>query len=464
MTERSLRILIAALFVFGVFIYGLSLQVNQMLPVKSPDEGKLGGPISGLTRWQLNKFEEGKALFAKKMTVSDGLGPLFNAYSCAECHGGSGITGGASPDPLCSYTKFARRKPESKFAKETAPAVAAKVEESDLDYMLNQGGPILLRRSISEIKPAILPPGCTLEGMKLPKEAEFHSNLLAPALYGLGFVNSTDDVLLNYQVFKQYKDPSGPHGKQVRLNSKLFQAVGRFGSKCQESSLFEMLAGELGTQIGISHPLFRKSVSSKGFDQLPVCVKTVCPADPNNNGLLLNKLNFYLNVLAPPQRGEITAEVKQGEQLFERLGCAVCHLPSLQTATKVFVVDPDGPPIQTQELTSDGGTFTQYSEPRMIELRAMERKTFQPYSDFLVHDLGTPLADGIAGVGTTGGEWRTTPLWGLRFRNAYMHDGRASKLQDAIKLHGGQAANSLKAYNKLTEPEKNQLVAFLKSL
>ena len=112
-----------------------------------------------------------------------------------------------------------------------------------------------------------------------------------------------------------------------------------------------------------------------------------------------------MRLLAPPPRGAITPEVQAGEQVFQRIGCAGCHVP----------------------------TWTTGSSP----IAALGGVTFHPYSDFLLHDMGA-LGDGIEQGRARGTEMRTMPLWGLRMRQMFLHDGRTRSLADAIGAHAGQ--------------------------
>jgi CxxC motif-containing protein (DUF1111 family) len=197
-------------------------------------------------------------------------------------------------------------------------------------------------------------------------------------------------------------------------------------------------------------------------------LKSACPADPNDDGKLVVKINFYLETLAPPPRATTTLEANRGEHVFQKMGCALCHVAKLQTGSKVFVINPDEPTLATEELAAAAkgapGQLRLVSQPNYIELRALENKQVHAYSDFLVHDMGPVLDDSIAQQGSTSAEWRTAPLWGLRLRKHYLHDGRARTLQEAISLHGGQAASSQKAFRQLSPAEKDSLIAFLNSL
>jgi CxxC motif-containing protein (DUF1111 family) len=120
----------------------------------------------------------------------------------------------------------------------------------------------------------------------------------------------------------------------------------------------------------------------------------------------------------------------------------------MYTSPTVYVVDPDSP----------------VPELRYMEVKALENQEVPAYSDFLLHDMGVGLADGLPQAGAKGGQWRTTPLWGLRLKRFYLHDGRTTKLNEAITAHGGQAQEVTANYAKLPQSDKDDLLAFLKSL
>ncbi len=146
-----------------------------------------------------------------------------------------------------------------------------------------------------------------------------------------------------------------------------------------------------------------------------------------------------------PARGRITANVRAGEQLFAQVGCAACHVPSITTA-------PPGTAINGNALRVS---------------KALGNKVIHPYSDFLLHDIGT--GDGIPFLPTpefasTAPQIKTAPLWALRTRNRLMHDGLSSTKEEAIQRHGGQAASVTAAFKALTSREQALLLEFLDSL
>jgi CxxC motif-containing protein (DUF1111 family) len=151
----------------------------------------------------------------------------------------------------------------------------------------------------------------------------------------------------------------------------------------------------------------------------------------NDDGRDVDALTNFMTMLSAPQRGPITEEAMAGERLFQQIGCASCHRPSIQT----------GP----------------------SPIRALDRAVFHPYSDFLLHDMGQ-LGDGIPQGVASGQEMRTTPLWGLRLLSSYLHDGSADTLEEAIRRHDGQGRQARDRFEQMDEGERALLLAFLRSL
>jgi CxxC motif-containing protein (DUF1111 family) len=167
--------------------------------------------------------------------------------------------------------------------------------------------------------------------------------------------------------------------------------------------------------------------------------------EPEDDGVDVVAFADFMRSTKAPSRGAITNDVLAGEALFNKIGCAVCHTPSLITArhgTKI-----------------NGGAFTVPA--------ALGNKKFHPYSDFLLHNIGT--GDGIPFQPTpefaaTANKIRTLPLWALRTRNRLMHDGLSFTKQDAIERHAGQASGVTSNYKALSDADKNRILAFLDSL
>jgi CxxC motif-containing protein (DUF1111 family) len=212
--------------------------------------------------------------------------------------------------------------------------------------------------------------------------------------------------------------------------------LGRFSRKAQVSSLIQQVAEAYHQDIGITSdfiPVENSHPQAGGF-----AVGDAAP-DPEIPAATVLQTVVYVRLLSPPKRGEITPEVERGERIFNEIGCASCHTPMMKT----------GP-------------------HRIPQLSQQEARL---YSDLLLHDMGDALADNRPDGSANGREWRTAPLWGTRLvadftggTPFYLHDGRASDLSEAIRLHGGEAEKSRNASLNLSETDRQALLAFLESL
>jgi CxxC motif-containing protein (DUF1111 family) len=196
--------------------------------------------------------------------------------------------------------------------------------------------------------------------------------------------------------------------------------------------------------MGITSPLFPEENTSSGtfvgfgtdYDPVP---------EPEDDGTDVRAFADFMRSTKAPSRGPITPAVLAGETIFNNVGCGTCHTPTYRTV-------PPGTRI-------NGGQFT--------VPEALGNKIIHPYSDFLVHDIGT--SDGIPVQATPEFAWtanmmRTAPLWGMRTRSRLMHDGLTFTEGEAIERHAGQAQAVTDAYRALSEADKASLVAFLGSL
>jgi CxxC motif-containing protein (DUF1111 family) len=181
-------------------------------------------------------------------------------------------------------------------------------------------------------------------------------------------------------------------------------------------------------EMGVTNPDFPKENCPQGdcsklaFDPYPTM---------NNDGTAVEQFFDFMTLLGPPPRKQRSHHTLVGEQVFARIGCANCHTPSLVTGESA--------------------------------VPQLSHKIFQPYSDFLLHDMGA-LGDGIVQGQAGPRDMRTAPLWGLSSRNSYLHDGRARSVPDAIAAHSGQGATARERYYHLDPPSRAALLAFLRSL
>ena len=438
-------IVVAALGVLGWWI------LNQ--PITAPDAGQLGGPVDGLTAIQLKKFYDAKELFKHQFTMEEGLGPLFNGKSCFECHGQPGVVGGEGRDTSStSIVVFARRVRGTEKANKPLKEVIQGLTKPDVDFFLLHGGPTLQRKSLSTEFPDKFPFETQLNFEQIPIEAELQSNRHSPPLFGAGLVDNIPEGDMVYKALQQAEKCPRLAGNPISAVDRYTELprASRFGWKDQHVNLVNFTAGALSLEMGITTYLHHTENTPSYLGLLPPDFASRMPrhGGPDDRGKVLVTLTYFQSLLAPPPRGEITAEVNEGEKVFKKLQCAVCHLPEARTVANAKVPDPDSP----------------IPSINYIPIAALSNKTFYPYSDFLVHDMGPDLADGIPQEGAKGGEFRSTPLWGLRFKKFYLHDGRTQDLNEAILLHGGQATGVRDAYKQLSPGDHQALMAFLKSL
>jgi CxxC motif-containing protein (DUF1111 family) len=357
----------------------------------------------------LRSFNDGRFIFEEVEGAEEGLGPTYNAQSCKECHQNI-VTGGAS--------QIAEHRTGHTF---------------DGGFFESLGGSLIQSRATSpEIVEHVVPEDTT------------RTFRMSTSTLGGGYVECVADSTLTAIRDAQPEDVRGSAPEVPVLEGDGSAGVGRFGWKCQHRSLISFASDAYLNEMGITSPLFPDENTASGrfvgfgsgFDPVP---------EPENDGIDVQAFaNFMRSTKAPP-RGEITPDVHFGEHKFNLIGCNVCHVASIVTAAP-------GTPI-------NGGAFTVPA--------ALGNRTIHPYSDFLLHDIGT--GDGIPIEPTpefadTANKIRTTPLWGFRTRNRLMHDGLAFTADECIQRHAGQAAAARDAFNALTDFQKAQIMSFLNSL
>ncbi|MBY0360236.1 MAG: hypothetical protein K2W82_19705 [Candidatus Obscuribacterales bacterium] len=450
----SLKLNLPVLFSLSVvMLSGCAANKHQLTDADLNDPAKvLGKPIDGLNSSQLNKYWQGEALFKKEFTPEEGLGPLFNGKSCFECHGQPLVVGGEGRDnSSTSIMNYARRVPGSEKAKKPLKEVIQGLRKIDVDFFLTQGGPSLQKRTITTEFPAKFPFECQIDAERMPIDAELQSNRHSPPLFGDGLIDQIPDGLIAQQALEERATNPALAGTPISAVDRYFESAraGRFGWKNQHVNMFNFTTGALNIEVGLTTYANNTENSSDPLGDNPTCIRAFNKVgNPNDKGKILLALTYFQSLLAPPPRGPINDQVKAGEKIFEKLDCAFCHRPTWKTGPKVMLPDPDSPlPLINY-----------------IEIKPMENVEFHPYTDFLVHDMGPELADGIPQEGARGGEWRTVPLWGLRFKKFLLHDGRTRDIHEAILMHGGQGEDSAKRYQELNSKDKEALLAFLKSL
>jgi CxxC motif-containing protein (DUF1111 family) len=409
-----------------VALIGVLAACDIFMPDLPAEDQVLDGTIEGMTPSQVRQHIAGDEEFARRFAVADGLGPIFVATSCEQCHVGDGK--GHPTFNLVRYGSYGA---------------------GGFDALISLGGPQLQHRAI---------PGYPPE--EIPAEATGVATFNPPAVTGLGFLDAVDDATLVALADSADLDGDGISGRlQLHAPNELIDAVialesagspdpgargtlvngmyiGRFGKKAGAVNLLQQTVGAYQQDIGITsdllpEDLFNPRAGSRASDGV---------ADPEVSSSTVANVVFYLKTLRAPSRREADhPDVLEGEEIFEEIGCAGCHLPALTTGRS--------------------------------EIDVLDRVTFHPYTDLLLHDMGPELDDGYTEGVALSSEWRTPPLWGVGIQANFqggrmflMHDGRAESFEEAIALHGGEGDASRDAFAALSAEDRARLLRFLRSL
>ena len=356
------------------------------------------------------------------------LGPKFIARSCVECH----INNGRALPPAVGASMFKSRVKVGSNVNGTAhPALGETLQPQATS------GPIEGSATISSYTTnnfqygdatpySLRKPNYTFSGVT----PAFFSVRIAPQLVGLGLLEAVSESTVVALADPSDANADGISGRvQTVLDPQTGQQrLGRFTSKAGKARVSHQIAAALNTDMGVTtsvFPILDGETNSVALE--------LSAAD-------LDKMTRYVALLGVGARRDLTnAQAFQGEQLFATAQCIKCHTPTLTTS-------PYHP---------------------MAELRS---QTIHPYTDLLLHDMGAGLADNMGEGIATGSEWRTPPLWNIGFTSgvsggeAYLHDGRARSLEEAILWHGGEAEAAKEIFRTMSAANRAALIKFLKSL
>src|SRR6201998_3616851 len=376
---------------------------------------------NGITEPPGDSFALDQQVYEENETVAQGLGPVYNATSCVVCHQNPN-SGAASQ---ITELRVGHNDANGNFVNPT--------------IFINDGNNTITGRSIVNDR-AIGPQAQE----HIPATENIRTLRAALNTLGDGFVEAIDDQTLIAISEQQPELSEGRiHGEVVQ--APVFEApgqtrVGRFGWKDQHSSLLSFIADAYLNEMGITNRLRPVEVTQV------LNTTTGVNDQPDNLGLadIDHFAQFIRGTMVPPrdQVMAATAASQRGQDLFAHIGCATCHVQTITTAPAGTVID--------------GGMFT--------VPEALGNKIIHPFSDFLLHDVGT--GDGIVQVGPqdTANKLRTAPLWGLRTKARFMHDLQSLSLQDAIERHKGEAGDAEKHFDELNPRDQTALISFLNSL
>jgi CxxC motif-containing protein (DUF1111 family) len=537
MKPRSLRLFATLVVVLGVLVVPAHLiyKVEATTcttkcappPPPPPTVGQFGGPLAGLTTTQTGFFNGGYGIFAIKWDPIRGLGPVSTRTGCFTCHGAGTdvLTGTAGDTSNVTGTRYGKWNPDNTF----------NYLDGSGNFPENEGGPVLhgISNATFETLPscnlmiiAPSPSGATESGTTvtittnaphqfsvgqlvqiesvgvsgyngtftitklpstttftytaassglaasgggnaknlphevIPTDATVVNQVRSPQLFGLGLVDNIPDsaILANVGIGK----PFGITGvaNMVPDENGVIRP-GKFGQKLNEVSLFQFNAHAEFNELGITTNSGPFGIPSQfnPNEHLPQGLPYPSACQPDNNApqdvtqTNMIKMTQFVALLAPIPPGPSTSATRAGFAVFNNIGCSVCHIVNFTTRSNVTLNQTLG--RQTQVINS------------------LSNITFTPYSDFLLHDMGSGDSGGIPfqpnGTGqATLTMWRTAPLWGLSNillkSGGLMHDNTSTSIDAAIKRHGGEAATVVSNYVGLDPLDESNLLAFLNSL
>jgi CxxC motif-containing protein (DUF1111 family) len=396
-----------------------------------------GDPLPGLTSEQAMNFTAGQAQFGVVDGPADGLGPIFNAQSCNACH----------TQPLINNTVTnggASAVTETRFG-----------NSAGIFDLLHQAS---LNPSVQDV---------------VPNDSIVVAHRKTTPLFGAGLIEAIPDATIEANVHNPAVD--GVTGRAAVLSDPVTTAiaasgvgpsnfVGRFGWKCQESTLLAFSGDAYLNEMGITNRFFTTDLAPYTLGDQPANESALVAAEPLGYSLAtpstpttqltpttlqdlpsnplraesptnkddVARFTDFMELIAPPPTLPLSKQALQGQNLFTQINCVACHKASMQTGSSTVSL-------------------------------ALAFKNVPLYSDLLLHHMGM-LGDGIVQAQAGADEMRTAPLWGLRARAPYLHDGRAKTIMEAILMHGGEARIIEQRFSGLLDSQQHAIIAFLNSI
>lgn len=423
--------------------------------VDNATEEAFGFAIRSLSTDEATAFGVGNSFFRQSWvsapsstTARDGLGPFFNAISCAACH----FKDGRGRPPLSDgelgkglLMRISLPGTDAFGAAISDPIYGHQLQDNAIERQIVKGTYTITYQSVTETLAdgavvILQKPTYNIGNLGYGSLAAGHliSPRVANQVMGLGLLEAIDESTL--LAFADENDANGD-GISGRANyvhdvASNSTRMGRFGWKANQPDIKQQVAAAFVNDMGITSYIFPDEICPPGVD---------CNAIPNGGSPEITNANFdkvvlYSQTLSVPIRRNYKEQnVLRGKQLFNDMNCVACHIPKMQTGN-------------SHAITS------------------LRNQTIRPYSDMLLHDMGEGLADNAPDFLATGREWRTQPLWGIGLINTVnkhtrlLHDGRARNVTEAILWHGGEAQASKDKFKQLTAKEREDLLAFINSL
>lgn len=448
---RSIRRVVATLVVVATVVAGCSSSSGDLLAPASggdttathEDSHSTSTPAPNLDTLERRRFEDGDRLFRRTWVAAastagagDGLGPLFNADSCAACHTAERDRAATDAEAPGLLLRVGDRGA-------AWPVFGGQIQDRSIAGVPPEGRVVIEYVEI----PGTYPDG-TAYSLRLPSYAvELRdgsrsggpfSPRIPSSVFGMALLEAIPDAAIMANADPDDSDGDGISGRVSRVWSAAGdrESIGRLGWKATVATVRDQVALAFHEDIGITSDLHPDENCTPAQSE---CLAAVDGASPELSGDALADVVFYVSTLAVPRRRALgTDEVRGGAELFAAIGCTACHT----------------------------ATFTTGDHP----IDAIANQVIHPFTDLLLHDMGPALADDLPDGSATGTEWRTAPLWGLGNASAIpgsvalLHDGRARSIEEAILWHGGEGDAARERFVRLDEQDRARVIAFLESL
>jgi len=461
MNRHNLTVTLVCFVLAGIAISPLGAQTD---PGPRPGPAAAGSFFPTLNSNEQNFFNQALLRFQEVDSVSGaiagesgvGLGPTFNGNSCAQCHAQPTI-GGASPG-LTS--------PQNPIQNPQVALATLDGATNTVPSFITTNGPVLEARFIKTSTGALDggvhdlytiagrsdAVGCTLAQPDFATALSTHNVIFRTPtpLFGLGLVEATPDATLQANLAATQSARAALKIGGVFNTSGNDGTITRFGWKAQNKSLLIFAGEAYNVEQGVSNENFpneRSAVTGCVFNSSPEDSTNLLNPNVNSTNfgtplgteseMSSDVVNFaaFIRLSAPPTPAPPTQSTQNGATQFNTIGCNLCHSPTLTTGPSIFT--------------------------------GMSNVTYNPYSDFALHNMGSLLSDGIHQGAASSNQFRTAPLWGLGQRLFFLHDGRTADLIQAIESHdssGSEANQVIKKFNALSPANEQDLLNFLRSL
>jgi hypothetical protein len=469
MRQRFWNLTVAGVVV-GLVTLATPARAQLALNTNVPNLSGFGVPLLGIIAEVANGntadfelFANGQFDFVDVETLPE-VGPIFNSRSCGSCHfqpalGGSGAfinevrvrnNNAGGPVHLFASDNILRLGPQKQGNQTIFPSG---VESTPLGCQITSPRCNLSRCQTEEATRttfATTLPICDPTSTAFLNGGNCSAERQSPPLFGFGYIEAIADSTLVKIAASQ---PASIRGTVKQVNELGATRVARFGWKDDIATLRGFASDAYLNEMGITNPDAPNDRSHCALNRSQFGVLLDARDDPEDTTDASGRADIdrfadFMRALDAPPVVAQNASATRGSTLFSSIGCAGCHVPTIQTAFNPASFIPK----------TTGGV------PISGSLNAfLGNETIHPYSDFLLHDMGA-LGDGITSGAAGPRMMRTSALWGVRAKSRFLHDGRAESITDAIKLHDGQATNTRNGFNALNATDQQAVVDFLNTI